>query len=141
MLRPLIVAGIAAALIAIAWSGVFQNSPRSHSMAADASKKPGIVHDVYFTLNESTPEGRARLMAACKKYLTEHTGVVYFGVGVIADELKRPVNDRDWDVGLHMIFKSQSDHDVYQTHPRHLQFIEENKSNWKKVRVFDTEVE
>jgi hypothetical protein len=141
MFRLSIVAGAAAVLIAVAWSGVFQISTRSHSMAADSSKKPGIVHDVYFTLNESTSEGRAKLMAACKKCLTDHPGVTYFGVGVVAEELKRPVNDRDWDVGLHMIFKSQADHDAYQNHPRHLQFIEENKSNWKKVRVFDTEVE
>jgi hypothetical protein len=141
MIRSPLVAGFAILLFAIAWSGVSQNSNRSHSMAADSSKKPSIVHDVYFTLNESTPEGRAKLVAACKKYLTDHPGVVYFGVGVVADELKRPVNDRDWDVGLHMIFKSQADHDAYQVHPRHLQFIEENKTNWKKVRVFDTEVE
>jgi hypothetical protein len=42
---------------------------------------------------------------------------------------------------LHVIFKTQADHDAYQVHARHIQFIEENKPNWKKVRVFDTEVE
>ena len=33
-------------------------------------------------------------------------------------------------------------HNVYftlnQDHPRHIQFIETNKSNWKQVRVFDS---
>jgi hypothetical protein len=33
-----------------------------------------------------------------------------------------------------------ADHDAYQQHPRHIQFIEENKPSWKKVRVFDSEV-
>ena len=110
-------------------------------MAADVSKKPAIVHDVYFALHDSSPETRSQLIAACRKYLTDHPGTVYFGVGVVAEEMKRPVNDRDWDVGLHVIFKTQADHDTYQAHPRHIQFIEENKPNWKKVRVFDTAVE
>ena len=31
-----------------------------------------LAHDVYFTLHESTPAARAKLVAACKKYLTKH---------------------------------------------------------------------
>ena len=29
-------------------------------------------------------------------------------------------------------------HDAYQTAPAHLQFIAENKENWRTVRVFDS---
>lgn len=115
---------------------------RSVSMAQVATAgKQNVVHNVYFTLNENTPANRLKLLAACKKYLTDHQGVVYYSTGVLAESLTRPVNDREWDVGLHIVFKTMADHDVYQTHPRHLQFIEENKATWKKVRVFDTEVE
>ena len=35
-------------------------------------------------------------------------------------------------------FKNKATHDVYQTNEQHLKFIEENKANWKKVRVFDS---
>lgn len=115
---------------------------RSSSMADDASSaKPNVVHNVYFSLNESTPAARQKLVDACKKYLSNHTGVIYFSAGVLCPTLDRPVNDRDFDVGLHVVFKSMADHDLYQKHPRHLQFIEENKPTWKKVRVFDSEVE
>lgn len=99
-----------------------------------------VVHNVFFTLNESTPETRQKLVAACKKYLKGHAGCVYFSAGVLCESLDRPVNDREFDVGLHVVFKSMVDHDEYQKHARHQQFIEENKPTWKKVRVFDSEV-
>ncbi len=108
-------------------------------MAAEtASTEPMIVHDVYFALKDSTPDNRAKLVAACKKYLTDHPGVVFFAAGTVAS-FDREVNDRDWDVGLHVIFKTRADHDKYQTAPRHLEFIAECKETWKKVRVFDTD--
>jgi hypothetical protein len=42
--------------------------------------------------------------------------------------------------GLHVVFASRAAHDTYQTHPRHLQFIAENKEGWTNVRVFDADV-
>jgi hypothetical protein len=102
---------------------------------------PQIGHMVYFQLKESTPENKKKLVEACKKYLSGHPGTVYFSAGVLADSFKREVNDRDWDVALHLVFKDKAAHDVYQDAAKHLQFIEENKAGWKKVRVFDSEVE
>jgi hypothetical protein len=101
---------------------------------------PQIVHNVFFALHENSPEARQRLVDACWKYLTGHPGEVYFSAGVLCDALARPVNDRDFDVGLHVVFQTLAEHDAYQQHPRHLQFVEENKPNWKRVRVFDSQV-
>jgi hypothetical protein len=98
-----------------------------------------LVHNVFFTLNDNSPQARQKLVAACEKYLTNHPGGVFFACGTVAD-LDRPVNQRDFDVGLHMAFKDRKSHDDYQEAPRHKQFIEENRSNWKLVRVFDTDV-
>ena len=50
------------------------------------------------------------------------------------------MNDRAFDVALHVVFEDKASHDVYQTAPRHEAFIEECKSNWKQVRVFDAYV-
>jgi hypothetical protein len=88
-----------------------------------------------------SPAARDALVAACKKYLTGHEGTVAFSAGVLAAELNRPVNDRDFDVALHITFASRAAHDQYQDAPRHKQFIEENQNNWKKVRVFDSLVD
>jgi hypothetical protein len=97
-----------------------------------------IVHNVYFRLQDRSAAARAKLVEACRKYLPGHAGIVYFACGVVCDELAREVNDRDWDVGLHMVFVDKAAHDAYQDAPAHNQFIAENKDSWASVRVFDT---
>ncbi len=96
------------------------------------------MHIVFFTLAESNDVNRAKLVAACKKYLSNHEGVVYFGVGVREPQNDRPVNDRDYDAVLHLVFETAKDQDAYQTHPQHLKFVDECKGLWKQVRVFDS---
>jgi hypothetical protein len=96
-----------------------------------------LAHNVYFTLHDKSPESRKKLVAACHKYLNDHPGIVFYAAGILADAYHRPVNDMDFDVGLHVIFKDRESHDAYQTAPRHLEFIAENKASWKQVRVFD----
>ena len=100
--------------------------------------EPQLAHMVYFTLAEDTQENRNTLIAACQKYLTGHERTVYFSAGSLADDLKRDVNDRDFHVALHLVFADKKSHDKYQTHPRHLKFIAENKHLWSQVRVFDS---
>lgn len=98
---------------------------------------PHLSHAVYFTLKDRTPAAAAKLVESCQKYLTGHPGTVFFSVGTCAAEYDRQVNDRDYDVALTIVFESHAAHDVYQTAPRHEQFIAENATDWKKVRVFD----
>jgi len=100
-----------------------------------------LAHDVYFSLNDNSPQAKEKLVAACKRYLSDHPGTVWFAAGPLAEELKRDVNDRDFDVALHLVFKSKAAHDQYAKAEKHLKFIEGNKENWKKVRVFDSYVE
>ena len=102
---------------------------------------PTVAHNVYFTLHDDAPAAKARLVDACYKYLRDHPGVTFFAAGQIAESHTRDVNVRDWDVSLHVVFKNTACHDLYQKADSHLQFIEENKENWKTVRVFDTYVE
>jgi hypothetical protein len=104
----------------------------------DTGKSAPLAHIVFFTLAESNDANRSKLVEGCKKYLDGHEGIVYFGVGVNAPEYNREVNDRDYDVALHLVFETARHQDVYQTHPRHVKFVEECKGSWKKVRVFDS---
>jgi hypothetical protein len=100
-----------------------------------------IAHNVYFALNDKSEQAIQSLVAACKRYLTDHPGVVFFACGVLEPSLDRPVNDRDFDVALHVVFDSIESHNTYQDAPRHLQFVAENKPTWAKVRVFDSKVD
>ena len=98
-----------------------------------------LAHNVYFALHEPSPENRRKLVESCHKYLSGHPGTVFYAAGTLAD-LDRPVNVRDWDVGLHVVFQDRAAHDAYQMAPEHLKFVEENKPTWKQVRVFDSDV-
>ena len=99
-----------------------------------------IGHMVYFTLKDKSAESVDGLISACRHYLTGHPGTTFFAVGTLVSDLDRPVNDREFDVALQIVFESREAHDVYQTHERHLSFIEENKAKWQQVRVFDADI-
>jgi hypothetical protein len=112
--------------------------------AADADKAAGghlLAHDVYFTLKDHGADARKKLVDACKKYLDGHPGTVAFSAGVLAEDINQPVNDRDFDVALHIVFKDKASLDQYLESERHKKFIEENKESWTKARVFDSYVE
>ncbi|GIX00911.1 MAG: stress responsive protein [Pirellulaceae bacterium] len=100
-----------------------------------------LAHMVYFELEDSSAAKIQELMDECKKYLTGHPGQELFAVGTLNPDLARPVNDRAFHVALHTIFADRAAHDAYQTAPRHVEFIERNKANWKTVRVFDSDLE
>jgi hypothetical protein len=106
--------------------------------STESAVEPQLAHMVYFKLKDNSGEARARLIAACKLQLSKHEGEVAFGVGTLAGDFVRDVNDRDWDVSLQIVFINKAAHDKYQHHPRHEQFIAACKDNWEKVRVFDT---
>ncbi len=107
--------------------------------AAEAAG-PRLSHSVFFTLKDKSPASRERLVAACIKYLKPHPGVLFFSAGTIAEESKRDVNDREFDVSLHIVFDSRASHDQYQAAALHKRFIEEHQVSWSKVRVFDSVV-
>lgn len=113
---------------------------RPGKAADESTNGPMLAHMVFFNLKDSTPENRKKLVAACDMYLNDHPGTVYYSAGARAEEMDREVNDKDFDVALHVVFKDKAAHDVYATAPRHLKFIEENKDGWAKVRVFDSYV-
>ncbi|MDP6720626.1 MAG: Dabb family protein [Pirellulaceae bacterium] len=99
-----------------------------------------LGHMVYFTLKDNSQAAIDAMIAACKKHLSDHPGTVLFAAGTRVPDLVRDVNDREFDIALHVVFESREAHDQYQLHDRHTQFIEENKSNWSEVRVFDADV-
>ncbi len=99
-----------------------------------------LAHAVYFTLQDDSDAAKKRLVDSCHEHLSGHDGTAFYAAGALEPNLDRPVNDHDFDVSLYVVFIDRAAHDAYQQSPRHLQFIEENKSNWKQVRVFDSNV-
>jgi stress responsive alpha/beta barrel protein len=100
-----------------------------------------LSHMVYFTLKERSAAAVEKLVNACKHFLTGHPGTVFFAVGTVVPDLTRAVNQTDFDVALNVVFDTREAHDAYQQAPRHLQFVNENKATWERVRVFDAYVD
>jgi hypothetical protein len=133
-LLALAVPVVAVALLAL---NAYRAPAEKEEQKEKAKEKKMLVHNVFFTLKERTPENRQKLVEACKKHLTKHDGEVFFSCGPLCEDLKREVNDTAFDVALTIVFEDKAAHDKYQDHKRHLQFIKENKDLWTKVRVFD----
>jgi hypothetical protein len=125
--------GLLAVAVAVALA-----SPLVVQATGAGAAEPQLAHMVYFKLKDNSGVSRAKLVAACKLLLTNHPGTVSFATGTLAGDFTREVNDRAFDVSLHLVFTNKDAHNKYQEDPRHLKFIEENKENWEKVRVFDS---
>ena len=113
-------------------------SPLMVEATGAGAAEPQLAHMVYFKLKDNSGANRAKLVASCKLLLTNHPGTVSFATGTLAGDFTREVNDRDFDVSLHLVFTNKAAHDKYQEDPRHVKFVEENRENWEKVRVFDS---
>jgi hypothetical protein len=108
------------------------------SLPGHDSHEPMLVHSVYFTLRESSPAARERLIESCYRNLASIEGIEHFYAGPRDEGLTRDVNDLEFDVALTVVFRDRAAHDRYQPDERHQRFITENKDGWARVRVFDS---
>src|SRR5687768_14029445 len=99
MIKRVVWLGAILAVVISVAALVARYSQENVIMAADEKKAGGaqLAHMVFFTLQERSDTNRKRLVEACKRYLDGHKGVAYFSVGTLNQELKREVNDRDYD--------------------------------------------
>lgn len=96
-----------------------------------------FIHHVFFWLKEPiTAEIRSKFEQALRDLVKVET-IVDFHLGIPAGT-SRDVIDASYAYSLLTTFKNKEDQDVYQTHPIHLKFIEENSMLWEKVVVYDT---
>jgi len=99
---------------------------------------PPLAHMVFFTLKDHSKESRQAFAASCEKYLRDIEGATYFSVGIIAEDVEEPPSVKDWDVALHAVFRDKATKAKYLEHPQHKQFVEANRQQFAKVRVFDS---
>ncbi|HCR29932.1 MAG TPA: hypothetical protein DIV79_07950 [Opitutae bacterium] len=99
-----------------------------------------LVHTVFFNFAEASTEADIQSCADdARNLLGKIETVKALYVGSPADTEVRPVSIRDFDLCLTVVFDSIADHDVYQTHSLHDDFIANNKDNWAKVQVYDAD--
>ena len=98
-----------------------------------------LVHTVYFWLK---PELNAQQRAEFRRgveTLGTIKSVEKIYVGTPAKTEKRPIIDDTYSVALTLLCKDLAAHDTYQVDPIHLAFIEQFKTYWERVQIYDAE--
>ena len=96
-------------------------------------------HVVIFWTDPANPKAPDELIQGAHQFLKPIPGVLQFHIGKMAHS-HRPVVDQSYQVALNLIFPDKKTQDDYQTHPLHVQFVEQVfKKVCKKVVFYDFE--
>ena len=102
------------------------------------SQQTGFIHSVYFWVREDgQKEDGQKIAEGCKKHLPGIPSVLRLEVGAPAGT-PRPIVDNSYAVALLVEFADQAGHDLYQDHPDHHRFVDECKSLWSRVQIYDS---
>ena len=94
-------------------------------------------HVVIFWTHPGNPGAADALIAGAEKYLKPIPGLRSFHVGRMVSS-PRAVVDQSYQVALNLIFDTRQQQDNYQTHPRHLDFVERVfKPNCARAVIYD----
>lgn len=97
-----------------------------------------FMHVVYFWLaSPDDTASRHTFLNNMKSYLDKIHVIKtkYIGIPVASD---RSVVDSSYTFSLIVTFNDNADQEIYQSHPAHVDFVENNKSMWEKVVVYDS---
>lgn len=96
-----------------------------------------LVHSVYFWLKpELTAAQRADFRRGVESLAGIKSAEKVF-VGSPAKTAKRPVVDDSYAVALTVVCRDVAAHDAYQVDPVHLKFVEQFKTFWTRVQIYD----
>jgi len=99
-----------------------------------------LIHSVYFWFK---PDADPTLVEAFEAGLKQLVSIpqirqAYFGRPEATP--KRDVIDDSYTWSLVEFFSSLEDHDLYQEHPLHLDFLSKFAASWQRVQVYDVRV-
>lgn len=96
-----------------------------------------FIHHVFFWLKDPlNKEARDRFEKAAKELVTIET-IIDHHIGVPAPTA-REVIDSTYTYSVFTTYRNKEDQDIYQSHPKHLKFIEDCQDLWEKVVVYDS---
>lgn len=101
--------------------------------------QPRYVHCVFFTCKPGTsPEAMKAQVDDAYGLLRRVPTVRAVESGLRDSSVNRAdLSVTDWDVALVVRFDDRAGYKAYETDPIHRQYVEDNRSIWDKVRVFD----
>lgn len=96
-----------------------------------------FVHIVLFWMKDGAPPQHAEdLQRDCDELLSNIPSLRHIWYGKAAGT-DRPVVDNSYDTALCTVFDSSEDHDAYQVHELHQEFLARHRDNWERIQVYD----
>ena len=96
-----------------------------------------FTHHVFFWLRNKISDADKEELLAGLQTLASIEPKISIHIGVKAST-NRPVIDTTYDFSLLLIFNSLEDHDAYQIHPTHQEFVKNCQHLWEKVTIYDS---
>jgi hypothetical protein len=100
---------------------------------------PMLVHTVYFWLQPDLTEAQRADFRRGVESLGTIKAVEKIYVGTPAKTEKRPIIDDSYSVALTVICQDIAAHDAYQADPIHHAFINQFRTFWSRVQIYDAE--
>ena len=107
----------------------------------DGDAEPGMVHTVFFWMNEDVDEAGVQAFKDALMELETIPSVKRMFVGPAAETPQRDVTDNSFDYSLVLWFDDVEGHNAYQVHPTHKAFADGQGPKFSKVTVYDSVVE
>jgi hypothetical protein len=95
-----------------------------------------LVHHVLFWLKADTTAEQKVSFRAGLESLEKVESIKSIIIGTPAP-ISRAVVDDTYSFSLNIVFEDLAGHDVYQTHPVHLAFLDANRQYFEKVVIYD----
>ena len=109
-----------------------------NASAGEVKITGALIHHVFFWFKEPKNEAHIKQMVAAINALLKVETIKMSHIGFPAGTESRDVVDHSYSVSYMTMFDNQAGQDVYQVHPLHLKFVEENSHLWSKVVVYDS---
>jgi hypothetical protein len=95
-----------------------------------------LVHSVFFWLKPDLNEAQVAEFRAGLESLRGVPSVdaLYIGTPAPTD---RPVIDRSYSFALTVLMQGMPEHDAYQEHPVHRDFVKRFSTYWERVLIYD----
>jgi len=96
-----------------------------------------LTHHVLFWLKADTSDEQKQAFRKGLESLEKVETIKSIYIGTPAP-IERPVVDTSYTFSLVTVFEDLAGHNVYQVHPVHQAFLEEFKSLFEKVVIYDS---
>jgi hypothetical protein len=106
--------------------------------AGEVKLTGALMHHVFFWLKEPDNKAHRNQFEKALEDLIKVETIKVSHIGVPAETEERGVVENSYTYSYMVMFDSPEDQNIYQKHPLHLKFIEENEQLWEKVVVYDS---